>query len=178
MKSREAELLKIGVVTGVHGLRGDLKVRPLSEGSSTLLGAREIFLASEGKEPAGYVPTRTKVHKGNVLMQLQGLDHIEAVQPLVGSDVLVPFSELEELPQGEYYWFDLEGLAVEDQSRGKLGTLVDLFSTLAHDIYVVQGAKGEILIPAIGDFILEIDLVGRRMIVDLPEGLVPEPDEI
>jgi 16S rRNA processing protein RimM len=53
-----------------------------------------------------------------------------------------------------------------------------MFSTAAHDIYVIRGRYGEVLIPAVEEFIVEIDRDGRRMLVDLPEGLVPEKDEI
>jgi 16S rRNA processing protein RimM len=61
---------------------------------------------------------------------------------------------------------------------GELGTLDDLFTTAAHDIYVVNGRFGEVLIPAVDEFVVEVDLPGRRMSVDLPEGLVRESDEV
>jgi 16S rRNA processing protein RimM len=67
---------------------------------------------------------------------------------------------------------------VADSSRGELGIIEDIFTTPAHDILVVEGPFGEVLIPAVNDFITEINYPEKRILVDLPEGLVPEVDEI
>jgi len=178
MKSQRDQLLVFGVVAGTHGLKGDLKVRPSSGDSDSLLDAPEIFLRRGAEEPVSQRPARVAFHKGNILLRLQGLESIEAVQSLVGCEVLMRYSDLPELVDDEFYWFEIKGLTVVDQSRGEIGTLEDMFSTAAHDIYVVRGPLGEILIPAVDEFVLEIDREGRRMTVDLPEGLVPDPDEV
>jgi 16S rRNA processing protein RimM len=119
-----------------------------------------------------------KPHKGNVLLRLQGLDDIDSVQPLVGCEVLLDRKDLTVLPDDEYYWFQLEGLEVEDLHRGPLGRLDEVMTTAAHDIYVVHGPHGEVLIPAVAEFIAEIDPKAGRMLVDLPEGLVEEIDDV
>lgn len=172
------EMFRVGTVTGTHGLRGDLKVRPVTSGSAALLEAREVLL----EHPAGAVvwrrTLRASEHKGLILLRLEGVDSIETAQPLVGSGVLMRREDLAELPEDENYWFELEGMSVVDLRRGGLGTLEDMFTTAAHDIYVVRGPFGEILIPAVDAFVVEIDRTLRRMTVDLPEGLVPETDAL
>ncbi len=173
MTNRPDELFLLGVVTGTHGLRGDLKIRPLSENSDALQSAGEIFLR-RGDEVVRYLPARVSIHKGNFLLRLQGLTHIDAVQPLVGCEVLMHFGDLAPPGEDEFYWFELEGLKVVDRNRGELGTLEELFTTAAHDIYVVRGRFGEVLIPAVDEFIVEVDRPGGRLLVDLPEGLVPD----
>jgi 16S rRNA processing protein RimM len=178
MKTEEEELIPVGTVAGTHGLRGDLKIRLLSGDPSPLLEAGQIFLRNARGEISSHAPERRSVHKKHILLRFSGLTGIEAAAELVGCDVLIRLADLPELAEEEYYWFELEGLTVADRSRGELGTLDDFFPTAAHDIYVVNGPFGEILIPAIEGFIVEIDLAGRQMVVDLPEGLVPESDEL
>jgi 16S rRNA processing protein RimM len=172
------ELLRLGVVTGIHGLRGDLKVRPLTDEPSALLAAREVCLRGRQGELIPCRVAAVKAHKAIVLLRLQGFENIDAVQTMVGCEVLMPRGELPALTDGEFYWFELEGLSVVDRRCGNLGVLEEMFSTAAHDIYVVRGCYGEVLIPAVEEFIVEIDRDGRRMLVDLPDGLVPEKDEI
>jgi len=178
MNDSRDDLLVFGVVTGTHGLRGDLKVRPQSGDSGSVLDAPVVFLRRGAGEPVEHKPVRIALHKGIVLLRLQGLEKIEAVESLVGSEVLMRYSDLPELVDDEYYWYELEGLTVFDQGRGEIGTLEDMFSTPAHDIYVVRGPLGEILIPAVDEFVLDVDLDRGRMTVDLPEGLVPDTDEV
>lgn len=178
MGAAPGDLLRLGVVTGTHGLRGDLRVRPLTDDSSALLAAREVFLRDRQGELTACRVAEVKAHKAGLLLRLQGRENIEAVQSLVGCEVLMPRAELPELTDEEYYWFELEGMRVVDRRCGELGVLEEMFSTAAHDIYVVRGRYGEVLIPAVAAFVVEIDREGRRLLVDLPEGLVPEKDEI
>ena len=174
MERSEDELFLLGKVTGTHGLRGDLKVRPLADNSDSLLGAGQVFFRRAGSEPQRMVPVRVSLHKGNYLLRLQGLAGIDAVQGLVGCEVLMRYADLAELPEDEFYWFQLEGMVVADSEQGELGTIEEIFTTAAHDVWVVRGRHGEVLIPAVDEFILEVDREGRRVTVALPEGLVPE----
>jgi 16S rRNA processing protein RimM len=178
MGVEEGELVRLGMVMGTHGLRGDLKIMPQSPDAQALLDARQIFLRRAGEPAVAYSPMRTTVHKAVYLLRLEGLDHINAVESLVGCEVLIRRDDLPEPEGDDVYWMDLQGMTVVDRLCGELGTLDDLFTTAAHDVYVVNGRFGEVLIPAVGEFIVEIDLPGRRMSVDLPEGLVREPDEV
>jgi len=172
------DLLRLGVIAGTHGLRGDLKVRLLTEGSSALLSARLVHLRDRRGEVTAHQVASAKTHKSTVLLRLQGFESIDAVQALVGAEVLMPRGELPVLTEDEYYWFELEGLTVVDRHRGDVGILEEMFSTAAHDVYVVRGRFGEVLIPAVAEFIVEVDRNAKRMLVDLPEGLVPDKDEI
>jgi 16S rRNA processing protein RimM len=178
MGFEEDEMIRLGVVMGTHGLRGDLKVRPQTADAHVLLDARQIFLRRAEGPVVAYRPLQVKVHKSLYLLRLEGLDHINAVESLMGCEVLVRRSDLPKSSEDDAYWMDLQGVMVVDLRLGELGTLDDLFTTAAHDIYVVNGRFGEVLIPAVDEFIVEIDLSGRRMSVDLPEGLVRESDEV
>ncbi|WP_305044182.1 ribosome maturation factor RimM [Geoalkalibacter sp.] len=179
MGDADQELFQAGVVVGTHGLRGDLKVRPLTPGSTVLLDTRTVHLGRDGQEDlATYQVRRAVAHKGLVLLRLEGRESIEAAAPLKGSKVFMPLAELPDLEDDESYWYELQGAEVIDRRLGLLGILEDLFVTAAHDVYVVRGRFGEVLIPAVDEFILEFDEEQGRLLVDLPFGLVDEGTEI
>jgi len=174
----ETELLEVGVVIGTHGLRGDIKVRLLGEASESLLSAGEIHLAPKGEERRRFEPVRAVRHKGNILLRLKGHEHIDKVEHLVGSQVFMRLEDLDELPEGEFYLHQYLGLQVVDSREGNLGTLEDYFTTAAHDVLVVKGPYGEVLIPAVEQMIADVDLEAGRMLVELPEGLVEKSDDL
>lgn len=128
----------------------------------------------------GAEPVRTCVcgkadwHKDNVVLHLEGLDDFNAVQPLIGCEVAVRREDIPALPEGQYYWHQLKGLTALDRRFGTIGLLDDMFTTAAHDIYVVVGSYGEVLIPAVEVFLVEVDLEKQCVLFDLPEGLVQE----
>jgi 16S rRNA processing protein RimM len=178
MKEEPGQLFQVGVVVGTHGLRGDLKIRPLTPDSDSLLVADQVFFRDKGGRLHSQEPARAVPQKGNVLLRLRGIDTIEAAQPLVGSEVLLPLAALPVLDDDEFYWYELRGLKVVDRTRGELGVIDDLLVTGAHDIYVVNGRFGEVMIPAVSQFVIGVDLESGQMSVDLPEGLVPEVDDL
>jgi len=174
MDSRSESLLEIGKIVGTHGLRGDLKIRLNSDGPEALLATEQVFLHLPSGERLTAKPVRQSVHKGQVLLRLQNYESINQVEHMVGGQVLLPEDQLPGLEEDEFYWSQLKGLQVIDQSRGPIGNLQQMFSTAAHDTYVVKGKYGEVLIPAVTQFIIEIDLQQQVMRVDLPEGLIPQ----
>lgn len=173
-----AELFEAGEVRGTHGLRGELRVRPLSGAGSALFEATRVLLSRPGAAPVEYEVLRAARTRDQVLLHLRGVEHISQAEVLVGSKVLMRFADLPGLPADEFYWFELQGMAVVDRQRGEIGRIEDLFSSPAHDIYVVRGPYGEVLIPAVDDIVLSIERTTRRVTVDLPEGLLPEADDL
>jgi len=176
MNNRSESLLEIGKIVGTHGLRGDLKVRLPSGDPEILLDADQVTLHLPSGEKLTVEPARQSLHKGQVLLRLQGYDSIDQVEEMVGAQVLLHEAQLPALEEDEYYWADLKGLQVVDQQKGVLGKLHQMFTTAAHDTYVVTGPYGEVLIPAVSQFIQEINLDQQVMKVDLPEGLVPDKE--
>lgn len=177
MADSAEDLFVFGTIVGQHGLRGDLKVRPVTDGSEALAAASGIFLRNADGVLNRHVPVRVSWHKRLLLLRLKGYEDINRAAGFVGCEVLMRLDELPDLATDEHYWHQLQGLVVVDRSRGELGTLQEMFTTAAHDIYVVHGAYGEVLIPAVPSMVLSIDTDAGRIVVDLPEGLVPQPDE-
>jgi 16S rRNA processing protein RimM len=171
-------LLEIGKIVGTHGLRGDLKARSSSGDPGLLLEMDHLYVRCASGETCCRKVVRRVAHKGQALLRFEAFDSIDKVEQLVGCSLLVAADALPELGEGEHYWTDLEGMLVIDSARGELGRLSDIFTTAAHDTYVVDGLYGEVLIPAVQQFILSIDYEKRLMRVELPEGLVVEDDEL
>ena len=172
------ELMAVAAVAGTHGLRGELKFRPLPTAEAALPRLREIYLQAPDGARTLHRIVHCKPHKQHLLVRLAGLENLDLVQFLVGQTALARCQDLPALPPGGHYWFELEGLSVVDVRRGLLGQVAGLFATGAHEILTVDGEQGEILIPFIPPFILEIDAAAGQLHVDLPDGLVPGDDAL
>jgi 16S rRNA processing protein RimM len=157
-----AGLIAVGRLTKPHGLRGELVFLPYVYDLQLLpdLVQRQVFLQQ------GHAPVQTTtllewraVHK-RVLVRLPGCKDITTAEAFRGYEVLIPRSWFPPLPEGEYYWFEIEGLAAYAHDGRSLGTVVELIYTGSNDVYVVRDGTHEILIPALRDVIRTIDLAG------------------
>ena len=172
------ELMAVAVVAGTHGLRGDLKLRPLPTAAAALSSLKELLLQAPDGTLQSFRVLHSKPHKQQQLVRLVGLENLDLVQPLVGQTALARCVDLPPRPGGEQYWYELEGLTVVDRQRGPLGQVAGLFATGAHEILTVDGPLGEVLIPFIPRFVLGSDPETRELQVDLPLGLVPGDDAL
>ena len=155
---------KVAQIVGVFGLKGVLKVRPMTDflerfepGSSLLLDGREVVIEE------------VSVQQNKLLVKLEGVDHVDDGRALQFHYLEAPTDFVPELDEDEYRTVDLVGLHVFTTDEEPLGVVKDIFSTPAHDVIVV----GEILIPAIKEFVKEIDIPNGRMVVKLIEGMRP-----
>jgi len=178
MSAGTDEMICLARATGTHGLRGDIKLHPKSPDAFALLDMRQIVFRKDDGTLHRRSLSRAVSYKNAILVRLEGAEDINAVQDFIGCDVLAPLDALPKHPEGALYWAQIEGLNVVDARLGDVGTIADIFSTPAHDVYVVNGRFGEVLVPVVDVFIDRIDLKERRMYVDLPDGLVPEVDEV
>ncbi len=153
-------LIAVGRLTKPHGLRGELVFLPYVYDIELLpdLVQQQVFLQQ------GHAPVQTatilewRVVPKRVLVWLQGCKDITTAEALRGYEVFIPRSWFAPLPAGEYYWFEIEGLAVYAHDGRYLGTVVDLIYTGSNDVYVVRNGSQETLIPALRDVIRSIDL--------------------
>jgi 16S rRNA processing protein RimM len=174
MHSEPENMLEVGRVVATHGLRGDLKVRLHSGDPDLLPAVDQVCLTLPSGRELELAVIRRVVHKGQVLLRFRDYESISLAEPLIGSSVFVTESRLPELDEDEYYWGQLQGLRVIDENRGEIGTIKSMYTTAAHDTYVVDGPCGEVLIPAVKQFVLAIDLDRGEVRVALPQGLFPE----
>ena len=165
----------MGRVVGAHGIRGSLKVRYYAESLSVYEAEEGIRVAFPDGSDRTMTVEWVKPHGRVLLMTLEGVADRSLAEGLIGSELFVDKACLPALEEDTYYWFDLVGLRVYDTTGVHLGRLDEVIPTPGNDIYVVRGKQDgqteEMLIPAIGDVVLKIDLEGKTMIVDPPEGL-------
>jgi 16S rRNA processing protein RimM len=157
--------LLLGRVVGAHGIRGELKIGGEVDALETLLQVGGVEI--EGRF---YQITGARPHKKNILLSLAGVETRNQAEDLIGLEVRARGCSLPPLEEGEYYWFDILGLAVFRGDTGAyFGRVVQIIPTPAHDVYVIREGEMEFLIPAVEDSILEIDVEQGRMTIN-PEG--------
>ena len=170
-----AEKIAIGVITGAHGIRGQVKVESLTDFAEMRFSeGQKVWLEKQNRLA---VIEQSQMHKGLYLLKLSGIDDRDVAQSLLQSYLKIDQSELAELPEGEYYHFQLIGLEVYEGEK-YWGTLTDIRQTGANDVYTIKTAdgshKGEILLPALKTVVLSIDLQRKKMQVKIPVGLLDE----
>ena len=161
----------LGELVTTHGLDGWLKLNPFNRNTTALAAGTQVFIENAGAR-SGMVIEASKPHKRQFLIKLEGVNRIEDAQRWIGSTLLLDAQALEALKPGQYYQFQVIGFEVVHVSGEKIGTVKSILSTAAGDLYVVQGNKKEHLIPAVKDFIEEVDFTANRMVIDPPDGLL------
>ncbi|MDQ3856117.1 MAG: ribosome maturation factor RimM [Chloroflexota bacterium] len=172
--SRDADpnTVIIGRVLKPHGLRGELRVEPLTDHPQRYRRLREVSIREQE-----YRVLASRVHQGQVLLKLETVETVKAAEDLRGEYLRVPLESVAELPEGSYYHFQLIGLQVETTAGEPLGRVTDVLPREANDVYVVSGERGEVLVPGISDVVKSIDVDGGRMLVESVPGLLPwEPE--
>ncbi|MBD8526188.1 ribosome maturation factor RimM [Pseudomarimonas arenosa] len=155
----------VAEVVGAFGVRGELKLRTHTETPMAVARYRPWYLIHRGVVQIVEKPSCRETEKG-VLARLADIESRDQAEALVGAEIWVDRGALPELPAGEFYWVDLEGLQVETVAGQPLGKVSHLLSTGANDVVVVQGER-ERLIPYLRpDVITDIDLSAGRMVVD------------
>ena len=165
-------LIPVGKIIGTHGIKGMLKVHSFSGNLESLQAVKKVTLKAKDGKLQEFGLKSVTPHAGKLMIGLMGLDEINLVLPLVGSEICLLRSQLPITEDNEYYWSDLMGLKVITINGEELGNIVDIFETGSNDIYVVRGSEREFLIPAIADVISSVDLEGGKMLITPLEGLL------
>lgn len=164
--SQDDDWVVVGRVLGPWGVRGDLRVEPHSDSHRRFSPGSRVFL--DGSETA---VASSRPHRGGLVVRLESVADRNAAETLKGASLTVPRDQVEPLPDGSYYYFQIIGLRVLTDAGEELGEVREVIATGSNDVYVVRGPAGERLVPALNDVVLDVDLDGGRMTVRLPEGL-------
>ena len=159
------ERIVIGRVGAAHGIRGELRIIPLTDFPERFAALREVMVGDELLHIESIKPQGK-----NFLMRFREYAVREDAQKLTGRLLTVARAEAAPLDEGEYYVFDIVGLTVYDEEDNELGTVENVLRTGSNDVYAVRSEDGrEILIPALRKVVRAIDVAGGRMTVRLPE---------
>lgn len=165
------DLLQVGIITGTHGLKGEVKVFPTTDDKSRYNDLCDVILRA-GDELLNLKVEYCKFFKQFVFVKFEGLDSINDVEKYKRCPLLVTRENAVELEEDEYYIADLIGLTIVDDSGVTIGKLINVIETGANDVYEVKTEDGaNILLPAIKECILDVDLEEGIILVHLLKGL-------
>ena len=166
------DLLQVGIITSTHGVRGEVKVYPTTDDPRRFRRLKEVVLDT-GKEKMNLEIEGVKFFKQFVILKFKGLDNINDIEKYRQKSLYVTRKNAVRLQRDEYFIADLTGLKVQDEDDTELGTVKDVIETGANDVYEVEMADGKsLLLPAIKQCILNVDVENGTMQVHVLEGLL------
>lgn len=166
--------LRVGVIASTHGIKGEVKVFPTTNDLNRFKSLKNVWMDT-GKEELKLEIEGVKFFKKFAILKFKGIDNINDIEKYKGRDLYVSRENAQRLRRNEYYIVDLIGVSVWEEDGRYLGVLKDVIETGANDVYAVDMEDGrELLIPAIKQCILEVDIEGKKMVVHLLEGLLEE----
>jgi 16S rRNA processing protein RimM len=172
-KQLQGDYALIGRVIKVHGVRGEIKIFPLSRCPENLKDYKELVLVGGDEEIVYFHRIERTRSRGDIaITQLEGINSREEATALIGCQVWVSRADFPQLDQDEYYWFDLQGMQVVTEEGQEIGVVISLFNTKAHDVLVVGGKGREYLIPVSGEVIVGRDDSERILVIAPPPGLL------
>jgi 16S rRNA processing protein RimM len=171
-EAAEPRFLVIGQVRKPHGVRGEVRVTIHTDLPQRFTWLESVYLGQSN--PRLVAVESVRFHQDMVLLKLAGFNDRETAGILRGEWLQIPEADAIPLEEGEYYLYQLEGLDVFTDEGQLLGQLTQIIETGANNVFVVQGAVGEILLPDIDEVIKDIDFESSRMTVHLLPGLLPD----
>lgn len=165
-------ILQVGDVTSTHGLAGEVKVFPTTDDPKRFKKLKQVLLDT-GKDMLPLEVEHVKFFKNMVILKFKGYDRIEDIMGFKGKNLYVTRENAVRLKKDEYFIADLIGMKVYTEDEAYLGELTEVITTGANDVYTVHMENGkDVLIPAIGQCILNVDVEHETMQVHLLEGLL------
>lgn len=169
------DFLLIGKITGLHGIRGSLKVVSYAETPDIFENDLPFLIVDTRGQTHTHTVDWVKPHQRGLLLSFHDVQDRETAETLLQAEIYMKKADLPSLEEGAYYWFELVGLSVVDADGRFLGRIESIISTGSNDVYVVKdesrGADFELLVPALASVVRSVDLEQGSMTVELPPGL-------
>lgn len=166
------DLLQVGIITKTHGLRGEVKVFPTTDDVHRFKKLKEVILDT-GREKITLEIEGVRFLKNLVILKFKGIDNINDIERNTGKSLYVTRENAVKLGKDEYFIADLIGIDVFDEEDRRLGVLKDVIETGANDVYSIELENSqELLLPAIKQCILDVDIDNKKMKVHVLDGLL------
>lgn len=166
------DFLQIGVISSTHGIKGEVKVYPTTDDVNRFKKLKEVYLDT-GKEKLTLHPESVKFFKQFVILKFKEYSNINEIEQFRNKSLLVDRQNAVKLRKDEYFIADLIGLKVVTDEEQTLGMLKDVLQTGANDVYIVETEGGkEVLLPAIKECVLKVDMEAGQVLVHVMPGLL------
>lgn len=159
--------INTGKITATHGIRGEVKVYPLSDFSARFDKNSKLYV-----DDLPLTIEKSRSHKNMFIIKFKGYDNINDVLKFVGKYLEINKKDTAPLPEGEFYIFDIIDCHVYTNDDIYVGKVESIIETGSNDVYVVKHEKKEVLIPAIRQVISNIDIENKKIIITPLEGLL------
>lgn len=163
------EYILVGKIINTHGVKGEVKLYPYTENIKRFSDLKTIYI---GEEKSSIEIEGVRYHKNMALIKLEGLDNMNDVIFLKGEKVYIDEVDRIKLPKGKYFIYELIDCKVFDMEGNSLGYVKDVLQNSSNDVYIIKDNKKEYLIPAVKEFIKEINISEKKIVIDVIEGMI------
>ncbi|MEY8744975.1 ribosome maturation factor RimM [Paenibacillus tundrae] len=169
-----AEFMNVGKIVNTHGIRGELKIMPLTDFPEVRFANNaELYFFTADNHPILVHVESARLHKNMYIVRLKEFGNINEVEKFKGGMAKVSKEDLAELDENEYYFHQIVGCTVITEEGDTLGTISEILTPGANDVWVVKTPAGkEVLIPVIDDVVLHVDVKEKLVKIHLMEGLL------
>jgi len=166
VEAENADRIAVAYIGRTKGVRGHVKAELLSSDLRRFDSLKSVVVQKQGQPDCALQLQHWKPEVSGILLKFDGIDTPEdARKTLVKGYVTIARTDVPPLPSGTYYVFELVGSRVEDEAGSEVGQIAEVLEMPSADVYVVRGDRGEILVPAVADYIVEVDIAKRRVVV-------------
>jgi len=163
--------VEVGRVVRAHGVRGEVLVRRYDDAERILARGAELQF-HKGSRRDILTVRAARPHKESWIVSFEEVPDRDAAEAAAGGSLLLDSDVLPPLEEGTYYVFQLVGLEVVTGEGERVGRVVDIALTGAHDLLVIEGPRGEVLVPSVPPFVREVDLGAGRVVIEPMPGLL------
>ncbi len=167
-----SDLVAVGKVVGVFGSKGSLRVSILTDFPSRIPKLESVYLV--GRDTKLYHVVAFKRHGRGFNLTISGVETPQQARDLMGSYVSIPEEDLEQLPEGTYYGFQVVGSTAVFPNGERIGKVTDILELPANDVLVIDRNGKEVLVPLVAAFVKEIDVERKRVVIEPKEGLIEQ----
>lgn len=166
--------LKVGKIVNTHSLKGEVKVISSTDFEEERFKKGSKLLITRGNQLIREVIVESyRNHKNFLLVKFEGIDSVEEAEKLKNLQIKIDSDEVGELEENEFYFHEIIGCQVFDENDRNLGEIIDILTPGANDVWVIKGEEGkEILIPYIEDVVKQIDIINKKVNIEVMEGLI------